>query len=192
MPRVACITALLVAALAASVIALLGPPHPSADDAFKWLRPSAPMPGWTPLVTPTGAELARAPWFNDIAGDAYTASAAIGPAPRYVAYLNITPQQGMESLAAFPMARLEHLHDEDTSVREIAAITRRPFGDATVSCVEDTYRTRIGATAYREIACLIDRGSQRSGDVFVAAALANAWHRYAPNLERSIASAQIR
>jgi len=81
-------------------------------------------------------------------------------------YLNVTPEQGTETLANWSHFRPKHnLGEGDRSVRLNASSTGLRFRTGRGSCVIDTYTT--SKATYREIACLVS--GPRSTAVVVAA-----------------------
>ncbi len=124
-----------------------------------------------------------------IRSDPGTASAAsFDQAHRFLAYLNITPQQGNETLANWPRFRVDHnAEDEDHDVHLMAVGDRLRFRNGPGTCVEDRYTTTIGSR-YVELACLV--AGKRSGIVIVAASRSSTWHRTAPLLERAISAVE--
>jgi hypothetical protein len=117
-------------------------------------------------------------------------SVAAGPASQvYEGYINVTPREGAEQLHGFAAFRIDRLGDEDTSVHEIAASENVAFAGATGSCVNDDYRTRIGANHYQEIACLVV--GERSQYVIVAAALLANWPHFVLDLEAAVAAFKV-
>jgi hypothetical protein len=159
-----------------------GPP-----PAFAWLHPAPPPARW-PLVHLIGTTtLAYPPTWHRIHSDPGTVSAALLD-PRSAAvleYLNATPQQGQETLQNWATFRPDHDREEgDSHVQLLASARGLPFRNGRGSCVIDRYRTP--RTRYQEIACLV-HGS-RGTSVVVAAALASAWRRSAPVLERAVSA----
>ncbi len=136
---------------------------------------------------PAGATMAYPAGWSRIHGDAGTATVALfGPAHRYVGYLNLTPQQGVESVANWPRFRVEHNGDEgDKNDTTMAVTLGRRVGALTESCVQDSYTTATDER-YIEIACII-RG-RRATVVAVGASPPQEFSRIAPLLRRSIAS----
>ena len=145
--------------------------------------------GWNSARTPQGATLAFPPGWHAIAGDPGTVSAAQRDANgRYLAYLNLTPRQGAESLSNWSSFRTHHNREEgDRHVRLLAAAQGLHVAGRDTSCVKDSYTTSSGV-AYVELACLI--GGARSA-VVVGAAPPDEWAAQAPHIERSISSARL-
>jgi hypothetical protein len=157
------------------------------ETALGWLVPSAPPPGWPTARIPSGATLAYPPGWTRVPGDPGTASVALfGAHHSYVGYLNLTPQQGAETLADWAHFRVEHNAEEgDRDVRTLAVAAERHLKGASASCVEDAYSTSTGAR-YLEIACLL--AGRRGSVVAVGASPPQDWARVSPLLERAITS----
>jgi hypothetical protein len=68
-------------------------------------------------------------------------------------------------------------------VREVAAAENLRFSHARGSCVIDDYLSRVGANAYRELACIV--AGRGHTDVFVGATLRGEWNRLAPVIEQA-------
>ena len=160
----------------------------AGGGAFGWLKPAAPPAAWKALALPSGsAVLFFPPSMHPINADAGSVSAAQGSNGHYVAYLNVTPQQGNEKLGTWPAFRLDRLREENAEpAQEIAHATHLAFRGGTGSCVIDDYFTRNKLRRFREIACLVV--GRRTGSVIVAAAPRANWSRYAPRLERAVAA----
>ncbi len=161
----------------------------ASPPAFAWLRPSAAPGGWRVAVLPSGATIALPRGWERIHGDSGTVTAALlGPHGAFLGYLNVTPQQGDETLANWTQFRVEHNGEEgDTGVVAEASTTARRVGNESVSCVKDSYGTKIGAH-YTELACLI-RGP-RTTVVAVGASPPSRWAQISPTLERALDSAR--
>jgi hypothetical protein len=102
----------------------------------------------------------------------------------YLGYLNLTPQQGGETLQTWAAFRVEHNANEgDRSVKRLASERGLPFLTGRGTCVKDAYTTKIGAH-FIEIACLV--AGARAQSVIVAAAPPQAWSRESGTLEREI------
>ena len=109
----------------------------------------------------------------------------------YVAYLNVTPQEGDEQLADWARFRVRHLLvDDASSVHEDASVGTRPFLQGRGSCVIDDYVTKVGRHRFHEIACIVSGARHKS--VIVAAAPPSGWGRIGPTLERAVASYEAR
>jgi hypothetical protein len=165
--------------------------HVLGAAAFTWLKPR-PAPGtWKRETNPSGAALTYPPAFTPMEGDPGTESAAIRtPDGRYLAYLNVTPRQGTESLAGFSTYRVLHLReDHEARIRTLAVDERLSFTGGRGSCVIDDYVTSVHSNHYREIACLVV--GRNHADVVVAAATSAAWNRYQPLLRHTVESFSV-
>ncbi|MBV9338950.1 MAG: hypothetical protein JO262_09745 [Solirubrobacterales bacterium] len=154
---------------------------------FAWLHPGPAPPGWSQARLPGSVVLSYPSSWRRIHSDPGTVSAArTEPGSGRIAdYLNVTPQQGGETLGNWARFRPAHNVEEgDSHVQLLAAARGLHFQDGRGSCVIDRYRTP--ATTYQEIACLV-RGP-RSASVVVAAGLAARWARDAPALERAVSA----
>ncbi|MBV9682875.1 MAG: hypothetical protein JO046_13870 [Solirubrobacterales bacterium] len=154
---------------------------------FAWLRPGPPPPGWAQARLPNSVVLTYPTSWRRIHSDPGTASAArTDPGSDLIAdYLNVTPQQGEETLQDWARFRPAHNMEEgDSHVQVLAAAGGLHFRDGRGSCVIDRYRTP--ATTYQEIACLVH--GPRSANVIVAAGLAARWAHDAPALERAVSA----
>src|SRR5205085_11191220 len=80
---------------------------------FAWLDPQPPPSGWQAARIPSGAELPHPSQWRIVHGDRGTATAALTDAHgRYLGYLNVTPQQGDETLANWSSFRPAHNVEE--------------------------------------------------------------------------------
>lgn len=156
-------------------------------SAFSWLHPHGPRSDWQVIRVPSGAVLAFPPGWQPEHGDAGTATAALlGPAGRFLGYLNLTPRQGAETLPDWASFRIEHNAEEgDRAVTRLAAATGLHFLTGRGSCVKDSYTTSVGSH-YVEIACLVV--GARTASVIVGAAPPDRWQAVSPAIERSIAA----
>jgi hypothetical protein len=157
-----------------------------ASGPFAWLRPASPPAGWHVAHTPDGAALAYPPGWTAIKTDPGTASVALrGNGGQIDGYLNVTPQQGAETIANWSRFRPQKNRAEGArNVRLLAATSAAHFRSARGSCVIDTYTTSL--TTYEEIACLAsDPGSS---NVVVAAAPARLWQEHSMVLEQAVSS----
>jgi hypothetical protein len=163
--------------------------HASGAPApFAWLRPAAVPADWRIGRLPSGtAVLGYPPGWRSIRTDPGTFSAALlGAHDRIRGYLNATPRSGAETLANWKSFRTAHNADEgDRNVVGEASASGLRFRSGTGSCVIDRYATTTHAR-YREIACIV-RGAHGT-TVVVAAARPADWARFAPQLERAVAS----
>jgi hypothetical protein len=154
--------------------------------AFAWLRPRATPAGWQVARIATGAQLAYPPTWRRIKGDPGTATAALkAPSGRYLGYLNVTPQQGEETLSDWRTFRIEHNHEEgDRSVVRLAYAGGLRFLDGHGNCVKDAYISGTGVH-YIEIACLVSGAKATS--VIVGAGPPSTWRQVSGSIERAIA-----
>jgi hypothetical protein len=136
---------------------------------------------------PNGATLAYPPGWSRIRSDVDTASAArTGPGEQILGYLNITPQQGQETLANWSQFRVDHNGEEgDRSIITLGAAGGVRFRTGHGSCVRDSYITR-SALHYTELACIV--AGRRATTVVVGAALTESWARFLPQLKRAIST----
>lgn len=153
--------------------------------AFAWLHPQSPPAGWTVARIPTGGELAYPRSWRPQHGDPGTATAALlASGGRLLGYLNLTPQQGAETLSNWASFRIEHDADEgDRSVRRLSAATGLKFLTGRGSCVKDSYMTASGSD-FVEIACLV--AGPRAESVVVGAAPPDRWSQVSRVIERAI------
>src|SRR6476646_4918879 len=178
--RRALLAALAAAALAAALVTIT-----SASSAGR----SRPSPHWTSATIASGAATLTYPssW-KPIPGDSGTVSVALRDrAGRYRGYLNVTPRQGAERRAGWAAFRIHrNLEEGDRQVRELTASQDVAFADARGSCVEDEYRSRVGANPYHELACIV--AGRRSTSVFIGAALVPDWRTLGPTIRRAAAA----
>lgn len=162
-------------------------PHSRDSTAFGWLQPGPPPPRWSVVAIAGGGKMSYPARWTRIHSDPGTASvASFDHAHHFLAYLNITPQQGDETLANWARFRIDHnAEDEDHDVRLLEAGNALRFRDGPGACVKDRYTTTIGSR-YVELACLI--AGRKSGVVIVAASPSRMWNRTAPLLERAISA----
>jgi hypothetical protein len=134
---------------------------------------------------PNGATLAYPPGWERIRSDPATASAALtGRGDRILGYLNITPQQGDETMANWRTFRIHHNGEEgDRDVTRLAAASGLRFLTGRGSCVRDSYLTETG-NRYVELACLV--AGRQATTVVVGAVVPDASARVAPLVERAI------
>jgi hypothetical protein len=180
--------AVVIGLVAVAAVSLGASRHSSqggAAQAFSWLRPAPPPPGWN-VVRSTAGTLAYPPGWTPIKTDPGTASVALlGRAGAIDAFLNATPRQGKETLANWSHFRPAHNKSEGyKDVRLIASSTNLAFRSGPGSCVIDDYTT--SNARYREIACLVD--GPTSSAVIVAAAPTALWDQQAVTLERAVSS----
>jgi hypothetical protein len=107
------------------------------------------------------------PGWRRIKGDPGTATAALrAGGGRYLGYLNVTPQQGEETLADWRTFRIEHNHE-----------------DGHGSCVKDAYVSGSGVH-YIEIACLVV--GTKAKTVIVGAGPPSSWAQVSGSIQRAI------
>jgi hypothetical protein len=175
----------LTGAVAVAALALTGCGASQPAGAFAWLHPQPPPQGWTVARIHTGAELAYPPSWRPQHGDPGTATAALLTADgRFLGYLNLTPQQGGETMSNWASFRIGHNADDgDRSVQRLSAATGLRFRTGRGSCVKDSYVTEIGAH-FIEIACLVS--GSRAESVVVGAAPPDRWSQASAVIERAI------
>jgi hypothetical protein len=157
----------------------------SQAGAFAWLHAQPPPSGWTVTRIPSGAELAYPRSWQPQHGDPGTATVALLAAGgRYLGYLNLTPQQGPETLSNWASFRVEHNADEgDRSVRRLSAATGLHFRTGHGTCVKDSYTTETDSH-FVEIACLV--AGSRAHSVIVGAAPPSRWNQASAVIQRAI------
>jgi hypothetical protein len=162
----------------------------TAPGAFEWFRPGPPPVGWPTATIRTGAAIRYPPGWERIKSDPGTVSvAALAQNDRFIGYLNLTPQQGAETIGNWARFRVAHNADEhERDVTTVAAATGLHFGSARGSCIRDAYTTTTGAR-YIELACLV--AGRHASVVVVGATPPAAWGRMAPLLERAISSVSV-
>ena len=178
--------AVATACLIAAVTSALSAPNPRAAKLRARAGAGAEQARWRSVTIPSGAAtLAYPASWAPIPGDAGTATVALRDhSGRYAGYLNVTPRQGAERLAGWAAFRIARNEEEgDTELRLLTATEGVRFIDARGSCVLDQYRSRVGAHAYRELACIVSGRTHTS--VFVGAALVSAWPAIGPVLKRA-------
>ncbi|MBV9799181.1 MAG: hypothetical protein JO039_14130 [Solirubrobacterales bacterium] len=160
---------------------------PTTIPSFAWLKPSPAPAGWRVVRIPTGAALPYPPGWQLLAGDRGTATAVLMDSRhRYAGYLNVTPQQGSETLSDWPKFRVGHNADEgDRKVVTLATGSGLRFRMGHGSCVRDAYTTSTG-NRYVELACLV--AGSRTSAVIVGAAPPHTWAAVSPSIERAIDS----
>lgn len=169
---------------------------PASDHvpaAFGWLHAGPAPGGWHQATLPGGgAVLSYPPSLHPGPGDRGTVTADLTTAPGPVlAYLNVTPRQGDETLANWATFRLGHLRDDDARSATLdASATGLHFRGGTGSCVIDDYLTKAGGNHYREIACYVQ--GAHAASVLIAAAPAADWGTYAGQLERAVSAFAVR
>jgi hypothetical protein len=166
-----------------------GPPAPTDLASFAWLHPGTPPAGWRTEALPSGrATLAYPAGWHLTRTDPGTVTAARTVNGEIQGYLNVTPQQGEESLANWASFRPAHNREEgDSGLVPLAAATGLRFSGGRGSCVKDRYATE-SAHHYLEVACIV-RG-RAATTVIVGAAPPALWSRFSPVIERAISSFQ--
>jgi len=141
--------------------------------------------GWRRAALRNGAVLAYPAGWRRIKSDRGTVSAALLDAHgRFLAYLNLTPRQGRETLANWPAFRVAHNREEgEAHVVTQGAARGLRFRDGRGTCVRDAYATSSGA-AFVELACLV--AGARAQSVIVAAAPPGQWEREGATLRRAV------
>ena len=113
-----------------------------------------------------------------------TASRTAGD--QILGYLNITPQQGKETLGNWASFRPAHNREEgDRDLVSLASATGLRFRNGTGSCVMDRYATE-SEHHYVEVACIVSGPSATT--VIVGAAPPKLWGRFSPVIERAVSS----
>jgi hypothetical protein len=178
----------VISALAIVVTAAVAGGAQEKAAPFAWLRPTSVPAGWDRVTTADGrVVLSYPPTFRIVHSDPGSVSVALGPGPKYRAYLNVTPRQGHETVSNFAAFRVNHIgEDHDMHVHRDGSIQGLPLGQNRASAVLDDYVTRAGGSHYREFAILVESG--RGGWVVVGAAINSAFPRYRPLLEQAIAA----
>jgi hypothetical protein len=162
-----------------------GPAAPVNRAAFTWLHPQSPPSDWRTRALPSGtARLAYPRGWHLTRTDPGTLTAARTAGGEILGYLNITPQQGQESLSNWASFRPAHNQEEgDSNLMALASATGLRFRGGQGSCVKDRYATE-SEHRYIEVACIV-RG-RAATNVVVGAAPPALWSRFSPVLERAI------
>ena len=166
-------------------------PAQKPPDPFGWLIARPAPSDWKQHSLPNGAGvLSYPPALHATKGDPGSFSVAVVNRGSYVEYLNATPQEGGERLSGWARFRVGHLLDDNaSSVHEDASVGSRPFLRGRGSCVIDDYVTKVGRHRFHEIACIVSGTGHES--VVVAATRLSDWGRFAPTLERAVASYEV-
>jgi hypothetical protein len=141
----------------------------SLRGSFGWLASTTPPATWDRLEVPAGlGTLSSPPGFRAVEGDPGTLTLALRNAVgTYLGYLNVTPQQGDETLQDWDAFRLSHLLDDDAVTdHEDASVTDLRWATGARSCVIDDYVTTSGHHHFHEVACYVM--SHSVGSVVVA------------------------
>lgn len=164
-----------------------GPPAPPNQAAFAWVHPAPVPPGWLTKHLPSGrATLAYPPGWRLTRTDPGTVTATLRRNGKIAGYLNITPQQGDETLADWASFRPAHNVEEgDHNLVPLASATGLGFRDGKGSCVKDAYSTETDHD-YTEIACVVQAPAATT--VIVGATTPGLWDRLSSTLERAITS----
>ncbi len=143
--------------------------------------------GWRTKPLPSGhATLAYPPGWHLTRTDPGTVTASRTAGGQILGYLNITPQQGEETLGNWASFRPAHNREEgDTDLVSLASATGLRFRNGTGSCVKDRYATE-SEHHYVEVACIV-RGPSAT-TVIVGAAPPELWGRFSPAIERAVSS----
>ena len=136
---------------------------------------------------PSGATAPYPPAWRPIRSDPDTASVAeLGPGARFIAYLNLTPRQGRETVANWARFRPDHNFDEgDRHIRTLAVGRSLRFRTGRGACIRDSYTTGTNRH-YIELACIV--AGRRATTVIVGAAPPGSWSRVSPMIERAISA----
>jgi hypothetical protein len=200
-PAGAAATAALTAALALVLIGCASKSAPSAESGraapaataagFGWFHPG-PAPGAWLRASLTGQRgtLSYPGSLGPQHGDPGTVT--VGSTARsgqVLVYLNVTPEQGGETLHNWPGFRVEHLREDGQSAVHLDGVSGPlNFRDGHGRCVVDNYATDEHHNHYNEIACIVQGAHATS--VLVAATSTAAWQANRALLERVVSSYQ--
>jgi hypothetical protein len=164
---------------------------PADPAAFAWLHPERAPADWSTRRLPSGdAALASPPGWRLTRTDPGTVTASLKDGGRIAGYLNITPQQGEETLGNWASFRPAHNREEgDREIAPLASATGLRFRNGRGSCVQDRYTTESDSR-YMEIACIVQGPSATT--VVVGAAPPALWGQVSPVLERALSSFDAR
>ncbi|MGA9370289.1 MAG: hypothetical protein WBV53_00410, partial [Solirubrobacterales bacterium] len=164
-----------------------GPAAPADPAAFTWLQPGPAPSGWRSRQLPSGrATLAYPPAWRLTKTDPGTVTASRTAGGEILGYLNVTPQQGDESLGNWASFRPAHNREEgDSDLVPVASATGLRFRGGEGSCVKDSYATG-SEHRYVEVACIVQASDATT--VIVGAAPPALWSRFSPVIERAISS----
>lgn len=142
---------------------------------------------WPTFRIPDGASMTYPPGWARVHSDPGTATAAlVNRHHQFLGYLNITPQQGAETVSNWPAFRPHHdMEEGDRHLRTLEVQRDRRFRTGRGTCVRESYTTQSKAS-YIELACIV--AGRRATTVAVGAAPPGAWKRISPLLERAISS----
>ena len=158
-------------------------------ETFSRLAVAAAPPSWKSATIPSGgASLSYPSNWRPIPGDTGTVTVALRDRRGlYHGYLNVTPHEGAEQLPGWASFRAHRNAEEgDHHTHIVAEAEGLRIARARGSCVIDDYLSRVGAHAYRELACIV-AGSHYT-NVFVGATLLADWPRLGPVIERAAAA----
>jgi|NGEPerStandDraft_6_1074524.scaffolds.fasta_scaffold13319_6 hypothetical protein len=173
--------------VAASTARQAGPAPNAAEAGFAWLAPAPAPADWRSARLATGATIAYPPDWHTLPGDRGTASAGLfDPRGHYLAYLNLTPRQGAETLAGWAAFRVRHnVGEGDREVKSDGAAGGLRFLTGHGTCVRDAYTTSAN-TRYVEIACLV--AGPHATSVAVGAAPREHWNEEQSVIERALSA----
>lgn len=177
----------------ATPAALSKAPPAVAPGPFAWLVPGPAPAGWqTASIASAAATLAYPPGWKPTTGDLGTVSAdTVDRRGAFHGYLNVTPQQGAETLRGWAAFRVARNREEGSSrVRQVAAAEHLRFRGARGSCVIDDYRSRVGGNPYRELACIV--AGPTATVVLIGAAPPADWVGNGRLIERSASGLLVR
>jgi hypothetical protein len=159
----------------------------SGEGGFSFLRPTPAPSSWREAKLADGATLFYPAGWRLTTGDEGTATAVTLDSRGDIAgYLNVTPQQGSETLADWTSFRVKHnIEEGEREVRREAAGSGLRFRTGRGTCVRDSYTTTTRAR-YVELACLVEGSA--TATVIVAAAPPREWSRVSSTLQRAIAA----
>ena len=164
---------------------------PPAAAGFGWFRPGPPPGAW--LRASLSGQRATLfypgtlrPEHSDPGTVTFGDTARSGAV---LAYLNVTPKQGNETLRNWPDFRIEHLREEGQRAVHLDGVSGPlSFRGGHGRCVMDSYTTGVHHNHYNEIACLV--AGAHGTSVLVAATSASAWQANHALLEKVVSSYQ--
>ncbi len=164
-----------------------GPAAPADPAAFSWLHPGPAPSVWKTSPLPSQrATLAYPPGWHLTRTDPGTVTASRTAGGEIRGYLNVTPQQGEETLGNWASFRPAHNREEgDSDLVPLASATGLRFRDGRGSCVKDRYVTE-SEHRYVEVACIVSAPDATT--VIVGAAPPTLWSHFSPVIERAISS----
>jgi hypothetical protein len=166
-------------------------PNSAGPAGFAWFRPGAAPAAWRRASLPgQQATLFYPNSLRPMPGDHGTVT--VGRDSRsgtVLAYLNVTPRQGDETLRDWPGFRLAHLRDDGTTAVHLDGVSPSlHFRGGQGRCVIDNCTTKIHSNHYQEIACFVQ--GTHAASVLVAATSARTWLAYRPLLDQVVSSYQ--